>query len=77
MEFCLHECVRLIAKQSQVPSFSGPLSLQVHDQMVEIFDHPDVVMTTFVQAVIDRVLLVGTCLFLEKFNVTESVCLPS
>ena len=39
--------------------FLGPLSLQVHDQMVEIFDHPDVVMTTFVQAVIDRVLLVG------------------
>jgi len=32
---------------------------KVHDQMVEIFDHPDVVMTTFVQAVIDRVLLVG------------------
>lgn len=35
------------------------LLLQVHDQMVEIFDNPDTVMTKFVQVVIDRVLQVG------------------
>ena len=34
------------------------LLLQVHDQMVEIFDNPDAVMTKFVQVVIDRVLQV-------------------
>ena len=35
-------------------------SLQVHDQTVEVFENPDVIMTKFIQTIIDKVVQVST-----------------
>ena len=38
--------------------------IQTHDQMVEVFDNPDVVMTKFIQTIIDKVLQVPELVYM-------------